>query len=219
MASILNFLLKNLQKLCFRRRSIDHCIGRWALFLAYLGRKLGVNHLWHDGKRGTSHKPTQATRPSSGTGARLELGEHVVAASQVPASASHPSLPDVPSATGQPQITSSSRASPPASLTVEPHRDHAHSTTALAPIHSDSSSTGLGTDRRASDSLRLSLIQTHSRESFHAPVGRTTRFPGAPDRRCGRGSSPSPSREHPSRSPSPTSRVHQLNPFFLRQLQ
>ena len=182
-----------------------NCIKRWALFLALLGCKLGVNHLWHDGKRGTSHEPTQAERPPSGTGACLELGEYVVAASQVPASASHPNLPDVPNATGQPQI---SRASPTVSLTVEPHRDHADPTTALAPIHSDNSPTGLGTDRRHSD--RLSLIQTHSRESFHAPVGQTTRFPRAPHRRSGRGPSPSPSRERPSRSPSPTNHAHQL---------
>ena len=167
-----------------------------------------MNHLWHDGNPGTSHKPAHATRPSSGTGARLELGEYVVAASQIPASASHPNLPDVPSATGQPQIASSSRASPPASLTVKPHRDHAHTTAALVMNHSNRSTGNLSTHSRASD--RLSIIQTRSHESFHAQVGQTTRFPGSSHRRSGRGPSPSPSRERPSRSPSPTSRVHQI---------
>ena len=205
MASILKLLLYLLRKLRFTRGSVYHCIKRWALFLAFLGRKLGVNYLWHDGKRGTSHKLAQEERPSSGMGAHLKLGEHVVAASQVPSSANHPNLPDVPSATGQPQIT---RASPPASLTVEPPRDHTHTTAALAVIHSNRSASNLSTHSRASD--RLTIIQTHSRESFHAPVGQETRFPRAPHRQFGRGPSASPSRERPSRSPSPTNHVHQL---------
>ena len=208
MTSILKFLLNFLRKLRLTKGSIHHWIKRWALFLAFLGRRLGVNYLWHDGKRGTSHKPAQVERSSSGTEACLELGEFLVAASQVPASASHPNLPDV--ATNQPQTTSSSsRASPPASLTVEPHRDHAHPTSALSVIYSNRSSANLSTHSRASD--RLSIIQTtHSRESFHAPGGHTAQFPRAPHRQFGRGPSPSPSRERPSRSPSPTSRVHQL---------
>ncbi len=205
MASILNVLLEFLRKLCFTRGSIHHCIKRWALFLAFLGRRLGVNHLWHDGKRGTSHKPIQAERSFSRTGARLQLGESVVAASHIPTSVSHTSLHDVSGATEQPQTTSS-RASPPASLTVEPRRDHAHPTTVLdAGIHSNRSSANLSTLSRASD--RLSIIQTHSRESLHAPVGQTTRFPRAPHRQFGRGPSASPSRERPSRSTSPTNRT------------
>jgi hypothetical protein len=208
MPSILNFLLNFLRKLRLTRGvSIHYFIKRWALFLAFLRRRLGVNHLWHDRKRGTPHKPSQEERSPSGTGARLELGEYVVAASQIPASASHPNLPDVVVTTGQPQTTSSSRASPPASLTVEPHRDHAHPT-ALTVIHSNRSVANLSTHSRASD--RLSIIQTHSRESLHAPGGQTTRFPRGPHRQFGRGPSPSPSRERPSGSPSPTNRVYPL---------
>ncbi|KAI9458584.1 hypothetical protein BJY52DRAFT_412493 [Lactarius psammicola] len=84
----------------------------------------------------------------------------------------------------------------------------AHPATVLdAGIYSNHSSTNLSTHSRASD--RLSIIQTHSRESLHAPAGQTTRFPRAPHRQFGRGPSASPSRERPSRerpsrSPSPT---------------
>ena len=215
MASILHVLLYFLRKLRSTKSSIHHCIKRWALFLAFLGRRFGINYLWYDGKRGTCHNPPQAERSFSRTGARLELGEFVVAASQVPASASHPSLHDVAGVTGvapgQPQTTTPTRASPPASIRAEPHRDPAHPATTLGVgIYSNRSSANLSTHSRASD--RLGIIQTHSRESLHAPVGQTARFPRAPHRQFGRGPSPSPSRERPSRSPSPPARVHQPSP-------
>jgi hypothetical protein len=211
MASILHVLLHFLRKLRFTRGSIHHYIKRWTSFLAFLGRRFGINYLWHDKKRGTSHKPTVAERSFSRTGGRLELGEFVVAASHIPASASHPSLHDVVRATGPPQTTTS-RASPPASVRAEPQRDHAHPTTTTlgVGIYSNRSITNLSTLSRASD--RLSILQTHSRESLHAPVGQTTRFPRAPHRQFGRGPSASPSRERPSRSPSPPGRAHQPSP-------
>ena len=215
MASILHFLLYFLRKLRFTKDSIRSCIKRWALFLAFLGRRFGINHLWHDEKRGACHRPAHVEPSFSRKGVRLELGKFVVAASQVPASASHPSLHDVAGDTGvapgQPQTTSPSRASPPASIRAEPHRDPAHPATTLGVgIYSNHSTTNFSTHSRASD--RLGIIQTQSRESLHAPVGQTTRFPRAPHRQFGRGPSPSPSRERPSRSPSPPARVHQPSP-------
>jgi hypothetical protein len=213
MASIYHFLLYFLRKFRFTKSSIHRCIKRWALFLAFLGRKFGINYLWYDEKRG---KPRQAGPSLSRMGARLELGEVVVAASHIPASAthpstSHPSLHDVAGATGQPHTNPSSRTSPPASIRAEPHphRDHAHPTTTLGVgIYGNRSSANLSTHSRASDRLSI-LHQTHSRESLHASIGQAARFPRAPHRQFGRGPSPSPSRE---RSPSPPARVHQPSP-------
>ncbi|KAF8257609.1 hypothetical protein EI94DRAFT_1757514 [Lactarius quietus] len=218
MASILHFLLYFLRKLRITKGSIHRFIKRWALFLAFLGRRFGINYLWDDGgKRGTSRKPPQAERSPSRTGgvtgSRLELGEVVVAASHIPASASHTSLHEVVvvGTTGQPQTTTS-RTSPPASLRAELQREPVHpaTTTLGVEIYSNRSSTNLSTHSRASD--RLSIIQTQSRENLHAPVGQTTRFPRAPHRQFGRGPSPTPSKERPSRSPSPQGRVHQPSP-------
>lgn len=211
MASILQVLLYFLRKLRFTKGSIHHYIKRWTSFLAFLGRRFGINYLWHDRKRGTSHKPTQAERSFSRTGGRLELGEFVVAASHIPASAA--SHRDVVGATGQPQTTAVRTTSPPASVRAEPLRDPPHptSTTLGVGIYSNRSSANLSTLSRASD--RLSILQTQSRESLHAtPVGQTTRFPRAPHRQFGRGPSPSPSNERPSRSSSPTRRAHQPSP-------
>ncbi|KAI9438667.1 hypothetical protein H4582DRAFT_189065 [Lactarius indigo] len=209
MASIFSFLLDLLRKLRLTKGTIRHHLKRWALFLAFLGRKLGVNHLWHGGKRDASYKPAQTERSFSRTEARLQLGEGVVAASHIPTSAGHPDLHDVSG-----QQPSSSRTSPPASLTVEPptHRDHANPTIVVSTgIHPNRSSANLSIHSRASASDRLSMIQTHSRESLHTPLGRQTArsFPRAPHRQFGRGPSPSPSpsRERPSRSPSPTDRI------------
>src|SRR6266404_3127144 len=203
MASILHLLLKILHKLHFPSSSIRHGIKRWALFLVFLGRKLGMHCLWNDGKRVTSHKPTRLfSLTRTETRSRSE-SEDVVAASRIPASASHPSLHDL--STVQAQTTTSS-AIPPASLTAEPNRDHALPLVSLnVGIHSNRSIANLSTHSRASD--RLSIIQTHSRESIHAP-----RFPRAPHHQFGRGPSPSPSveRPRPSRSPSPTNRISQL---------
>ena len=200
MASIYDFLLYFLRKLRFTKGSIYRCIKRWALFLAFLGRRFGINYLWYDEKRG---KPRQAERSLS---QRRELGEFVVAASQIPASASHPSLHDVVGATGQSHTNPSSHTSPLASIRAEPHQDHADPMTGVG-IYGNRSSADLSTHSRASDSLSI-LHQTHSRESLHGSIGQTSRFPRAPHRRqFGRG--PSPSRE---RSPSPPDRDHQPSP-------
>ncbi|KAH9026213.1 hypothetical protein EDB85DRAFT_2175857, partial [Lactarius pseudohatsudake] len=91
-------------------------------------------------------------------------------------------------------------------------RDHTNPTIVVSTgIHPNRSSANLSIRSRASASDRLSIIQTHSRESLHAPVGHQTArsFPRAPHRQFGRGPSPSPSpsRERPSRSPSPTDRI------------
>jgi hypothetical protein len=210
MASILQFFLYLLRKLRFTRGSIHHYIKRWTSFLAFLSRRFGINYLWHDRKRGTSREPTQAGRSFSRTGGRLELGEFVVAASHIPASASHPSLHDVVGATGQPQTTTS-RTSPPASVRAEPQRDHAHPTTLGVGIYSNRSITNLSTLSRASD--RLSILQTHSRESLHATAGQATRFLRAPHCQIGRGPSASPSRERPSTESHPLSPLPNQRPL------
>ena len=184
MASIYHFLLYFLRKFRFTKGSIHRCIKRWASFLAFLGRRFGINYLWYDEKRG---KPQQAERPLS------RMREFVVAASHIPASASDPILHDVAGATGQPHTISSSRTSPPASIRAESHRDHADPMTGVG-IYGNRSSTNLSTHSRASD--RLSIIhQTHSPKSLHALIGQTSRFPRAPHRQIGRGPSPSPSGE------------------------
>ncbi len=90
MASVLKLFRDILCKLHFTRRFIHHSFGRWALFLAFLGRRLGVWRPWSDGERGatgTFQKAEEAERSSPGTGS-LDSREHVVAASYIPASAS-----------------------------------------------------------------------------------------------------------------------------------
>ncbi len=211
MASVLKLFRDILCKLRFTRRFVHHSFGRWALFLAFLGRRLGVWRPWSDGERGatgTFQKAEEAERSSPGTGS-LDSREHVVAASYIPASASRLTLHNASSTTRQPQPATTSGATPPApaDLTTEPpsHRDHAnHSSDFDARIHPDRRSTDSSIRSRSSD--RLSIIQAHSRESVHTPVGQPTQFPRAPPRRSGRGPSASPSRERPSRSPSPTVR-------------
>ncbi len=98
--------------------------------------------------------------------------------------------------------------SPIASGTTPPSdRDHAKPSSVFdTRIHSKRRSTDSSIRSHSSD--KLSVIQTHPRESLHAPVGQTTRFPRAPHRQFGRGPSASTSRES-SRSPSPTDRVPQ----------
>ena len=203
MASIYDFLLYFLRKFRFTKGSIYRCIKRWALFLAFLGRRFRINYLWYDEKRG---KPRQAERSLS---RRRGLGEFVVATSQIPASASHPSLHDV---SGQPHTIPSSRTTPPVNIRAEPHRDHADPMTGVG-IYGSRRSADLSTHSRASDSLSI-LHQTDSRESLHASISQISLFPRAAHLQIGYG--PSLSRERsPSppdcvNQPSPTSRIHPL---------
>ncbi|KAI9458585.1 hypothetical protein BJY52DRAFT_412686 [Lactarius psammicola] len=189
---------------------IRQSFRRWTLVLAFLGRKLGVWCQRNHGKRGTFRRAEQTEHLFPGTGAHLHLKEYVIDASYAPASASHPSLQDASSATTTPPATSSGTTHPaPANLTVEPRQDRAYLASDFdTGINSNRSSANLSGHSRASD--RLSIVRSHSRESLQAPASQQTRSPRAPHRQFGRGPSASPSRERPSRSPSPADRVHQL---------
>ncbi|SRR6266702_654194 len=212
MASVLKLFHDILCKLRSTRGFVYHFFRHWALFLAFLGRRLGVCRLWDDRKRGTFPKAEQSQRPSPCTGTSLDFREYVIAASYIPApatrSASHPDLHYVSSATRQPQpATASDSPLAPANLTVEPpsHRDHVNPSSVFgARIDPNRRSTSSSIRRRSSD--RPSIVQTHSRESLPTPVSQPTQFPKAPHRHFGRGPSVPPSRES-SISPSPAHRL------------
>src|SRR6266702_684866 len=219
MAIVLQLFFDFLRRLRFTRGFILQSFRRWTLVLAFLGRRLGVWCPRNHEKRGTFRKAEQTERLFPGTGAHLQSKEYVIAASYAPASASHPSLQNASGATmttttQTPPAAPGSSGAPytvPTNITVEPRRDRAYPASVFdTRIHSNRSSANLSIRSRASD--RLSIIQTHSRESLHAPapVGQTTRFPRGPHRQFGRGPSASPSRERPSRSPSPRGRIPQL---------
>ena len=177
--SILKLFRDILSKLGSSRGFFHRFFRHWALFLTFLGRRLGIWRLWDDRKRGAFPTAKQAERSYPSTESSSDSKEHaIVGASSIPESASRPSLRDM-------------RAS-----------------TVGAGMRSNRSSADLSSYSRASD--RLSIIQTRSRESLNAPIGQTTRSPRAPRRQFERGPSVSPSRERPSRSPSPKGRIHQL---------
>ncbi|KAH9003499.1 hypothetical protein EDB86DRAFT_2826626 [Lactarius hatsudake] len=207
MALLLKLLRGVLCKFRFTRGLVHNFFGRWVLFLAFLGRRLGVWHPWSNRGRGAFQRAEKAESSSLGNTTRLR--ECGVAASYIPASASHPSLHNTSGTSQQPQPTTASSATPPAAdLTVEPpsHRDHANPSSAFeAKIHSNRRSTD--SSIRSCSSDRLSIIQTHSRESVHTSIGRPTQFPR--DHQSGRGPSTYPSRERSSSSPSPTDRIPQ----------
>ncbi|KAH9165138.1 hypothetical protein EDB89DRAFT_340621 [Lactarius sanguifluus] len=192
MSSILNLFRDIIYKLRSTRGFVRLFIRRWVLFLAFLGRRLGVWRPgpWDNRKRCSFPKAEQtqalATR-----------------------SASHPSLHYMSRATREPQLQSPTASDTPhipaANLTVEPlsHRDHVNPSSVFdARIDLNRRSTGDSSIRRRS-SDRPSIMQTHSRESLPMPVSQPTQFPRAPHRHFGRGPSVSLSRTS-SRSPSPT---------------
>ncbi|KAH8982871.1 hypothetical protein EDB92DRAFT_1952019 [Lactarius akahatsu] len=206
MASILN-LFRDIQviyKLRLTRGFVRLFIRRCALLLAFLGRRLGILRLWDDRKRpGTFPKAEQAKRSSPSTGTSLDPRRHViVAASSVPAEASHASLRDVSGAIQHPQRAASG-TTPPSD------QDHAKpSSESVCDSRIRRRSTDSGSSAQSRSSLRI--IRTRSRESMNAPAG-PTRVSRAPGNQFGRGSSASSSRES-SRPPSPTDRGRQLYP-------
>jgi hypothetical protein len=213
MASILELFHDILRKL---RSTRGFVFRRWALFLAFLGRRLYVWRLWDDRKRGTFPRvdSEQARRSSPCTRTDLDLRKYVIAASYIPASATRSaghlaSFHYMSSATQQPQpATASGVPLTPASLSVESpsHRDHVDfSPVTDARIDHNRRSSDSSVRSRSSD--RLSIIRTYSRESLYMPVSQPTRSPRAPHRQFGRGHSLSPSRES-SLSPSPTPQSH-----------
>ncbi|KAI9458574.1 hypothetical protein BJY52DRAFT_411830 [Lactarius psammicola] len=210
MASILKLFHDILCKFRFARYFVHHSFRRWVLFLAFLGRRLGVWRPQSDRERRTFQKAEQARHPSPCTRTDPDLQEYVVAASYVPASASNPSLHNVSIATLRPQPAAASGAPPaPADPTVESpsHRDHANPSSVFdARIRSNRRSSDSSIRSRSSD--RSSVVRTPSRESLHTPVSQSAQFPTAAHRQFGRGPS-GPSPRESSRSPSPTHRVPQ----------
>ncbi|KAI9438581.1 hypothetical protein H4582DRAFT_182781 [Lactarius indigo] len=193
MASVLQVFLKFLCKLHFTR-GFNRCFKSWAPFLAYLARKLGIWRPGDDGK-GAFRRVERAECSFPDTGARLDVV--AVACSDIPASARHPS------GIVATQLAGSSDTHPaPANLTAKPQNDHrqAYPTSVLdAVIYSNRSCASFSihsTQSRASD--RLAIIQSHSQESSHTPLGQPKRNLKAAHRQFGSG----PSTDHLEVSPS-----------------
>ncbi|KAH9061121.1 hypothetical protein EDB87DRAFT_484421 [Lactarius vividus] len=179
MASVLQVFLKFLCKLRVTR-GFNRCFKSWAPFLAFLARRLGIWRPRDDGK-GTFQRARGGECSFPGTGgARLD----------VPASARHPS------AIVATQLASSSDAThpAPANLTAKPQNDHpqAYPTSMLAFVYSRANRSRASfsihsTHTRASD--RLAIIQSHSHESLHTPLGQPKGNPKAAHRQFGSGPS------------------------------
>jgi hypothetical protein len=199
-----------LSKLRFARDYTKRCLGRLALLLAFLASTSGrkFSKWWHSrpGNSGTSQTPKPADPPFLGTKAnsysvsgRPEIvKEYTVAASSVPASASHPSHHERVErhpATAAPLVDATRVGTTP----LASGRD---------PVNRRSASMG-STQSRASD--RFSIITT-SRDSTHDEPSRLSR---GVHRQFGRGpesADPSRSRERISRPSSrpntPSTRPH-----------
>jgi hypothetical protein len=126
MDHILKVFLKFLCKLRFTRGFIHYFSKRWALLLAFLGRRFSLWHPRNDGKGGTVtfRKTEQTGRSFRGPRTQFESRERVLAASYVPAQ--HHVL----GASRQPQPgTPNAACAPAAHLVAEPdHGDWAYPT-------------------------------------------------------------------------------------------
>jgi hypothetical protein len=168
------------------RRFLRH----WALFLAFLGRKLGFWRLWDDRKRGAfpKVKKTESSSPRTESSSREYA---IAAASSIPESVRYPSLRD--------DMLGATQLQRAASASSTPHAEP--SPVFDATINSSRRYADSSVRSRSGD--RLSITRSHSGGSLHShtPVNPSARFPRAPHRQFGRGSSLPPSREA-SRSPS-----------------
>jgi hypothetical protein len=220
-------LLKVLRILHLARCYIGRTSSRWTHFIALLGRKL--TECWHQwlGKPGPSRnaKPAESSLPSNGaghcssaSGGPAVLREYVIAASEVPASAtrSQGSLRLQVGAEGQ----SPASTAPPSPILATLSVEQSHS---LNPYYlvagnfagrSSSNVSYASTQSRASE--RRTRI-TSSREALHAPVGQPAELPRSSHHQFGRGPDPSRSGGRLSRSPSPipplnrTQQLHHLD--------
>ena len=191
MDRVLQVLLNFLRKLRFTRGFIHHFFRRWALLLAFLGRRFGVWHPPNDGKGGAVmfRKTEGAVRSFRGSRTQSDSREGVPAASYVPASASNLRQHHVSNASQQPQPVAAPATSWPATYppstrpTAEPHGDVAYPT---------------------------SSYRTHSHEL--TPVGQPSQFSRAAYSLLGHGLSASPSSERLSSSPSSRVRSPPLSP-------
>ncbi|KAH9050812.1 hypothetical protein EDB87DRAFT_1583109, partial [Lactarius vividus] len=189
---------------------LEHFLCKFRFTRAFLGRRLGVWRPWSDRGHGPVQEAEKAECPSPGTATRLELRERGVAASYIPASASHPSLDNTLGTSQQLQPLATTATPLATDFTVEPpsYLDHANPSSAFeVKIHPNRRSTDSSIRSRSND--RLSIIQTHSHESVHTSVSRPTQFCRDPLHQSGRGPSASPSRVRSSSSPSPTDRIPQ----------
>ena len=188
MAPVLEFL-RILIRLA--RDVIKRFPGRGAtlrvLAFRVLGRKL--NLFWF-GQFGRPKRAKPAERPSLGTqassysvsGGSAVAREYVIAASYVPASASHPSLHE------------HTEMQPPSPLY--------HLSESVVNRRSGSPSAA-SIESRASDT---NSIKTNSLDSIHSTRGQPSQLPGGSHRQIGRGPNPSQSRERVTRPPAPTTR-------------
>ncbi|KAH9003371.1 hypothetical protein EDB86DRAFT_2891724 [Lactarius hatsudake] len=112
MASILKAFLKILYKLLcqlrFTKKFIPRCIKSWAPFLAFLASRLGIWRSWNNG-----------------TGARLDVRDHAIACSNIPASARHPSAIVATQLTANPQNDSDHPQAYPSVLDAAIHSNRA----------------------------------------------------------------------------------------------
>ena len=121
MVCSLQIFLKFLCKLRFTRRFIHYFLKRWALLLAFLGRKLSVWYPRNDGKGDTVTRRKTA-RAGRSPGTQYESRERIAAASCVPAQL-HVSESGS-GATGRPQpvtIPPNATCTPTAHFTAEHH--------------------------------------------------------------------------------------------------
>jgi hypothetical protein len=210
-------LLKILRIIHLARRYIGRTPSCWALFLlAILGRKLSA--WWHrcqsrwSGKPGpskpaesselfpcTSHDGAGLYSSAPGVSGPTVLRKYgVVAASNVPASASQGSL-GIHVAAEEQSVTAP--PSPiPATRSVEP--SYSPNPLFLDPANFASRSSSNVSFESTRSRERRSRI-TASREALHTPVGQPAELPRSPHHQFGRGPDPSRSGGRLSRSPSP----------------
>jgi hypothetical protein len=212
MASV---LLKVLRILHLARRYFGRTSSRWALFIALLGRKL--TECWHQwlGKPGPSRnadaKPAESSflgngagLCSSASGGPAVLREYVIAASEVPASAtrSQGSLRLQVGAEGQSPTSTAPPTPIPATLSVEQsYSPNAYSGYLGAGNLASRSSSNVSYASTRGSGRRTRI--TSSREALHTPVGQPAELPRSPHHQFGRGPDPSRSGGRLSRSHSP----------------
>ena len=195
-----------------------------ASLLALLGRKLIAWWRFWRGKLGSyrGRNPPRPPRrpfveteasPYSVSGGSAIVGEYVFAASSVPQSASHASLPE---RTDEQQLATVAHpvGTRPSAIASSLSVDHPYGSPQLLGTRglvNRSSGSLSAASIQSSASDRFSIITT-SRDSFRSTRGQPSRLPRSTHRQFGRGPDPSRSRERPSPSSSrpntPSTRPH-----------
>ena len=186
-----------------------------ASLLALLGRKLIAWWRFWRGKLGSyrGRNPPRPPRrpfveteasPYSVSGGSAIVGEYVFAASSVPQSASHASLPE---RTDEQQLATVAHpvGTRPSAIASSLSVDHPYGSPQLLGTRglvNRSSGSLSAASIQSSASDRFSIITT-SRDSFRSTRGQPSRLPRSTHRQFGRGPDPSRSRERPSPSSSP----------------